>query len=613
MGGLPSVVTAGLYARLHANAFSSSLPSYLVQAHSFARLPLDNKLYRLVGAGKVLPKNLEMATARVQLWFAEVDVTDTANLGYARRANGEVSLLAVDEAAGSLPAYPLGSYWQDGTLQSGLWMSNQVKVERAYISPQNWRLMNARDCVGLVAAQGSASFPLQGDDVSGKTHRFGDAPVLICETASGEQLLIPSYEIFRRFYGVCSTLSNALLGGHWQRELDQLIDRDHTGMSDDAKHFELLTKKDISSIGCRAIALFEECEFAKAQAQGIYPSLVNARREQRDDPWIKVIPPWQGNATTNEGGMGISFIGHQLANGVTLVLWIYDSHFPRLPRPLMRVFPEVTIPVYDDARDNCHSERSGLQVPEDPGQAPIALSVPADTKFGKHIAHLAIQESWSDLPTIPKRYITRRFVSASPQAGIARPKRRRQLSTGHVSEMGHLNSASLSGDEHNKIKDRFRALGNSFEQLLQEGFLLNRRDYALCRPSETNGATYCELPSTLGSTPISWAIIGTAEGLRSRLCWVSELELADGSFRYFFDLEAQEWEGFYAMVLKFTNQEEMLDERTLDEIFKRAVANQGRWKKVNWASIQGRATFRLVQHKITDGMIDLKHLKAGLA
>lgn len=584
-----------------------------MQVHSFDSLPFDSKLYRLVGAGKVLPKNLDMATARVQLWFAEVDSSNPSDLVYARRSNGEISLIAVNEAAGSLPAFPLGSYWQDGTSQHGLAMANQVKVEQAYLPPQTWRLVKARDCVGLLTAQGPVAFPLEGEDISGQAHQFGDAPVLICETVTGEQLLIPSYEIFRRFYGVCSTLSNALLTGHWQRELDQLIDRDHTGLSDDGKYFELLAKQEISSIGCRAIALFEQREFAKAQVQGIYPSLVNARRQHKSDPWIEVIPPWKGDAFTDANGMKISFVGHQLESGVTLVLWIYDSLFPRLPRPLMRVFTEAKVLISRNEPGNDHNEYARQQELEEPAQVPVPLSVPADTKFGKYITHLAIQESWSELPPIPRRFVNRRFVSTRPQAGMPRPKRRHKLSTGHASEVGYLDRASLHSDEHNKIKDRFLALSNSFKELLKEEFLSSRRDFVPSSSIEINGNRYCELPSMLGTTPVSWATIGTAEGLRSRLCWVSEMVLSDGTVRYFFDIETQEQEGFYAMVLKFSNILERLDQRTVDEILKMIVSKKGRWKQINWANIQERATFRLVQHQITDGMIDLKYLKSRLS
>src|SRR3989442_1731206 len=61
----------------------------------FSRLPLNDTLYRLVGAAKILPKIDEMETPRVQLWFAEIDNHEPERLAYARRASGAYSLLSV--------------------------------------------------------------------------------------------------------------------------------------------------------------------------------------------------------------------------------------------------------------------------------------------------------------------------------------------------------------------------------------------------------------------------------------------------------------------------------------------------------------------------------------
>lgn len=586
-----------------------------MQVHSFARLPLDSKLYRLIGGGKVLPKPPNMTTARVQLWLAEVDTSDPTNLVFARRPNGALSLLPIDEAAGSLPAFPLGSYWQDSVRQHGLAMRNEVKVEQAYLYPQKWRLVRAQDCVALNKGSRAEDFPLEGDDASGETHHLNAAPVLICESDTGAQLIIPSYEIFRRFYGVCSTLSNALLAGHWQRELDQLINRSLSGPSADNTHFELFPKNDISSIGCRAIALFEQSDFAKEQAQNIYPSLLNRHRDQLDKPWINVVPPWQGNTEANTGGMTVSFIGHQLENGATLVLWIYESTFPPLPLPLQRVFPEHLIPVIKEMPNGVPTGNGGTQQPLEPEQDPAVLSKPADTKLAKYVSHLAIKESWSSLPPISRKYVAKRFVPISEPTGDAKPKpkRKRRLSTGRASTLGDLDRASLSSDEHNEIKDRFLALSNSFTQLLKDKTLRSRHDYARARSLEINGTQYCLLPSMFGSTPISWGMLGTAEGIRSRMCWVSKLELADETTRYLFDIEAQEGEAFYAMVLKLRPQTADLGKEMLVEILKMAVTTRGRWKKGNWASLQEVAEIKLVRHQIVEGMIDLRLLRAGLA
>src|SRR5256885_15078025 len=64
----------------------------------FSRLPLNDTLYRLVGAAKILPKIDEMETPRVQLWFAEIDNHEPERLANARRASGAYSLLSVIES-----------------------------------------------------------------------------------------------------------------------------------------------------------------------------------------------------------------------------------------------------------------------------------------------------------------------------------------------------------------------------------------------------------------------------------------------------------------------------------------------------------------------------------
>ena len=547
-----------------------------------------------------------MTTARVQLWFAEVNNSNPARVEYARRPSGAISLLGVDESAGSVPILPLGSYWQDGTRQPDPCMHQHVKVEHAFVPPQKWRLVKARDCRGLAAG----SFPLNGEVKSGQVHQLDDAPILVCETASGNQLLIPSYEIFRRFYGVCSTLANGLLSQPWQRELHELVDREHTGISEDGKHFLLTPQKEISSIGCRAIALFEQCEFAKTQARRIFTALANARRTQFDDPWIEVVPPWLGNAEANTGGMTISFVGHQLDDGSTLVLWIYDSPFPVMPRPLVRVIPEIKIPVYSEEREDGPGGKTEQQ---EQGDDPANLSPPADTKIAKGLTHLPIADSWSDLSPIHTKYLKKTPVPVSSNQKETKPRRKRRLSTGHASQLGQLNGASLSSDEHNKIKDRFQALSNSFKQLLEERYLSSREDYAQLDSYEINGTHFCELPTKLGVVPSSWAIISTADELRPRLCWVSKLTLSDGGVRYLFDIEAQEGEAFYALVLKLHSPGEELSDLLLEQVLRIAVKHQGRWKNGNWETFQQSATYRLIRHQIVDGMIDLRFIKAGLS
>src|SRR5256885_17103236 len=74
-------------------------------------------------------------------------------------------------------------------------------------------------------------------------------------------------------------------------------------------------------------------------------------------------------------------------------------------------------------------------------------------------------------------------------------------------------------------------------QLEKEKVIKQRLDYALINPVAVGGAVYCMLPTKLGTTDIPWAIVGRGDDARGRLCWVSEIELPDGSLQYFFELE----------------------------------------------------------------------------
>src|SRR5258708_6140119 len=197
----------------------------------FSRLPLNDTLYRLVGAAKILPKIDEMETPRVQLWFAEIDNHEPERLAYARRASGAYSLLSVIESAGSLPAFPLGSFWHDMTRQNGLIMGDQIKIENLRIPPQKWILVHPKDYIRIHGHYGIQEFPLSGEDRAGQLHDLRDAPYYRCYSDTGLELIIPAYEVFRRFYGVCSFLSNALLSNHWNNELENLIVGSETGFT----------------------------------------------------------------------------------------------------------------------------------------------------------------------------------------------------------------------------------------------------------------------------------------------------------------------------------------------------------------------------------------------
>ena len=574
----------------------------------FSQLPLNDTLYRLVGAAKILPKKDEMETPRVQLWFAEIDNRVPERLAYARRASGACSLLSVIEAAGSLPTFPLGSFWHDKTMQHGLIMGDQIKIENLRIPPQSWILVPPKDYIRTHGNYGMQEFPLGGEDIAGQLHDFRDAPYYRCYSDTGLELIIPAYEVFRRFYGVCSFLANALLSNHWSKELRNLIVESETGFTPEGDAFRILTKHKLSSLSCRAIAHFETSEYASMQAQGIFLGIQNSRRAGIPHPWIQAHPHW--TADKEKDDMTLSFLGQQLSSGAILVMWIYNSEFPPPPVPLVRVLANQKIPINSQQSSQAFSGPEGQ--PKGLNGDPVVIHPPADTRLGNYVSHLSINEMWSDLPDMRIEYKKITFTDQALKSDEKSNKRKKNHGTGHKSSSGSLSSASLSAHAQSGIKNRFSALAACFMQLEKERVIKQRLDYGLINPVAVGSAVYCMLPTQLGPTDIPWAIVGRGDDARGRLCWVSEIELPDGSLQYFFELEVLDEEAFYALIVKPIENDARLAEETLVEILKLAVSTKGRWNNGDWRNLENSIIRGLIKHKFENGVLSADYVRRKL-
>lgn len=578
-----------------------------VSVPPFSRLPLNDTLYRLVGAAKILPKINHMDTPHIQLWFAEIDNQDPDRLVYARRASGAYSFLSVIEAAGSLPTFPLGSFWHDQTIQHGLIMGDQIKIENIFIPPQMWIKVRPIDFLRSKADCGRDEFPLSGEDIAGQIHNLQEAPFYRCHSDTGQELIIPAYEIFRRFYGVCSTLSNALLSDHWHKELEKLIVESETGLTPEGDAYKILTKDDISPIGCRAIAHFQNSAYAKTMTRDIFLNIENSRRSGILHPWIAAYPHWTED---KEKGMTLSFIGQQLSNSAILVLWIYNSEFPSPPVPIIRIHATQKIPKNPLPAS---AELSGLDgQTRDLNEDPMMLSPPADTKQGKFISHLAISETWLNLPHMASEYKRVIFLGNPKKSNEKSIKRIKNYGTGHKSSTGKLTSASLSANAQSRIKDRFSALAVCFRKLMEEKTITGRLDYGLVNPIFIEGTVYCMLPTHLGNTLVPWAMVVRGDETRGRLCWVSELKLPDGSKQYFFELEVLDGEAFYSLIAKPIDINARLSEETLLKILKLAVSTKGRWNSGDWANLEKEIIRGRVKHKAINGVLSVDYVRRRL-
>jgi hypothetical protein len=553
----------------------------------FQRFPLDGKLYRLIHGGEVLPFTPDMATPQVRLWLAQIDESDPNHLKWTCRPSGSVSVLGLEEAAGSLPKMALGSFWRDRTLQTGHSMPNEMMVRAAVIHPQKWEVVYADQRI-----EGSGEYrivpdeyPLEGEDAGGNKRKFQDAPLWRCVTESGLELLIPCYEIFRRFYGLTSELANAMLAGHWKRELSKLVDLEQTGLSDDGKTFQVTPRMDIRNIGCTGIAFFMAMATASERASEIYLKIDNARRSGIREPWIFAAPPWSDET------MSIGFVGQKLRSGAVLVLWIYNSSFPHFPYAVTRIASMDPRQVKDD--------KAAPQVPEKTPkrQSPPRIKRPADSRQSRRAVQLGISENWNKLPGVKRLARKKIDIPFNPLVDSnALPKPLPLLSTGKRSRSGSAPRASLSSDEQNAIVDRFQALAECFEELLKTKGIVARSDYAKVDPILFGGREYCRFPMSIGNIERRWSAVDL-KNPRQRRCWVSEIKMPTGALLYWFEIEAIDKDNFTSLVVKPRAPGSILAPDALLQILKMGVMSRGRWKNAALGTIEEQVVWLTVVHQ----------------
>lgn len=539
-----------------------------------------------------------MTTARVRLWLVKVDESDPNHLKWACRPSGRPSTLVLEEAAGSLPKLVLGSFWRDRTQQVDHEMPQDIKVKNAAIAPQRWQIVYASD--RIVGGAGGmrippADYPLSGEDARGSPQNFQDAPLLRCLCESGLELLIPCYEIFRRFYGLTSELANAMLAGHWRRELAALVDLEQTGVSEDGRSFEVAPLVELRDIGCVGIALFMAVATARSRAADIFLALENARRSGVREPWILARPPW-GDQT-----MSISFLGHQLSSGAVLVHWIFGSSFPHLPYNVVRIDQQIRIPVQSEDVPARAARASLDDRMEELAQATIAPAV--DARVSRSAIHFGLGEYWDRLIRVKRQARSRTYVPVNPQSEGDPPAiRRRRLTTGRRSSIGRSPTASLSSDSQNVIMNRFNALAECFSELLESGDIRTREDYALVNPVQIGAHAYCAFPTTIGGTPRPWTLVNPQDP-RARLCWVSEIIAQDGALYYWVEVEALPREAFKALVIKPNAPGSRLSADTLEAILKIGAIDKGQWKKAALFTVEEEVRWLSARHSFASGRL----------
>jgi hypothetical protein len=523
------------------------------------------------------------------VYLAEMEELTTGDAIYARRDNGSVKFLVIDEAAGSIPSLILGTFWRDQTLQPDN-LQNWVQVRDAILPEQAWQL-TTMGALGLFTNPSSDSkgLPLTGTDAAGKSVTVAGMPVLYGQTASGLDIYIPCYEIFRRFFGVTTELANALVGGRWAKEVGKLVNLESTRVTEEGD-FEIEPLVSLSNVACRAIALFQTDPHALTQAAAIYVRIVNALRARNDSPWIEAWPPWMNQ------DMRISFMGEPLPGGGVLALWIHDAQFPTLAYPITRLTQQIIPKSEPEAPTGPVEPASESQADE---VEPTSITRPGDVRPLGRAVHLAIQDTWSELEPIRRRIISTRTIPYDP----GKPKRKRtppkkRVGTGVRSGRGEAPPGSLSSEDQAQIEDRFRALAQCFALLVRQKHLLSFKDYGLLNPVVTPTACYCALPVSIGGMNRPWAVVEE----RPRICWVVELTRADGQLFYWLETESREEKNHRALLLHM-QENASLPVTILDTLLKHVVLCSGVWKPEALAASHKNFITRTVNHRYQNGMV----------
>lgn len=542
--------------------------------HQFHRLPLDGQLYRLVWAGKIGQPRQERATPRIHLWFAKIDDTSTFGLRYTASSSGLPQVLWLDESAGSIGMFPIGSFWRDGVRQDDAMyaLPRDQKFRHVILPAQSWTLVSSNDYVDQGPAKyvNRSDYPLSGENHKGDREYFYDGLLIRCVASDGQLLLIPCYEVFRRFFAVSSELSNALLSGHWATEVQKLVHTDRSGVASDGKSYTVWPKGEMSRVACLALARFDLVDSARAAAASIYVELENARnRERRSGHWIVARPPWADES------LRISFIGHKLSSGAVLVLRIFSASFPAVPLPVTMVREHLVIPSFIPPEEEptliTNSVKRGHAEDEH-----THIGGPEDPRNGHRVTQLPLDEPWEGVPFVKRTYARQTVIKRDASVDEGKANRSRFVSTGKRGPHGSLPRGSFNPDEHTAIQSRFGALDACFQEMLENGDLQVRRDYGLVDPRTTELATYCQFPIEIGGIPQSWSLVAGTQP-RPRLCWVSQLVSADSFACYWLEIEPVGKVTQKFLLLKSRNQESELSSATLRSILKAAVVRSGVW------------------------------------
>lgn len=526
--------------------------------------PQDDRLYRIYWGGQLLLPKPGQATRQIRFWLKEID-EHGLDLG-----DGKV--VQVTESVGSIPRLTIGSVWRNRKAtrpkQGALRPIQSLEI----LAPSSWSVVRAGDYIPEGSRNTHSShtwinrsdLPLIFNTAAGRKVRGLDAQVVSALTTSGQEVILPSYEIFRAFFAGTSDLAHALLSRTWDAAEKEFIvgsNRYEEGGSIDW-HIDLAPRIPPSAVPYISWLHFDDA--ARRAANHIYSELVN----QSGTGWLSSMPPIV-NRTFRINAHVIPL--H--SRNALLITQILSVEFPIEVNSL-----SYSIPSKHTLSEAPVEGGNEIPISGTPKCGPTSISIPIDQKPTQHCYLLPSSPvKFSGLPTAKK--IARKdrishtqnfkHTSAGPTPLV--------VSVGASGTGQARPAAQFTPDEAKQIEDRFQAVMNLVTELQGDGLIADVIEYPIVRPAPLDIPTYCRFPSSNDIKPWPWTMVRTPVP-RERLALVLQISI-DERMIYWIETEATtKNERYCALAVEMTDGSS-LNEGTLEALLDICAAGDGVWPK----------------------------------
>lgn len=539
----------------------------------FRSFPENDKLYRIFWGGEILAPEAHSLTPRVRLWLKEIDEDG--------KEIPDGKIVQISESVGAIPRLAIGSHWRNGKVT---WPDNldPPEARTLVISPvERWEPIRAGD-----PDPGYSEHPATGRHRSvicpedlrlsfrtshGRLVHGENALVVVAKGEDGENIVIPSYEIFRALLANWSELSLALVSNKWDAVESRFVLSRTASATEEGIDLHLDLQMRASSTTKMCLAMYCFLEDARRAANHVHPALV---RQDSDTmfPWISAFPPLSNRPFR---------------------LRAYAIPLPSRSGLLVNQIVGFD-PMLDIGDITCTVPKDRITITEESGEgadqdgpprtitvarsSDIEVSEPRDARPGnRNVLLPSMSVKWSGLPiprTVSRTVQTVILPPAKPGATIISPPVK-VVSVGETGTRKGAKPGSFSPEEERSIADRFEDIRELIEFLRTEKKIVNAEEYPLVRPSPADFPSYCEFPEIVDNEPCKWAIIRWPIE-RPRLAMVLEIELPERTV-YWIETESVAGRDKHRSLALEVLSGDSLDEATLAALLDTCARGKGVW------------------------------------